>query len=355
MRADRWHQRFARLAFGCASPGHQRFARLAFGCASHGHQRFARLAFGCASHLLARVSAVAERQVRRRAAAFLLLFLAPLLAVSACGARRVVVPVVTDPSALSIPPGARGLTTPQTALDGIAAVLVKELGLPLPGAVTAYLYDSSSSFEHGLVNDARVAPVRAAELSVFAFGIARRGQVLLNTEAAGVNVEWLRLIAHELTHVAQFELAGGEGRGEQWLAEGMADWVAFTALQRLGVDDLARRRVTAFGGVRRQAALARSRLDLETLGSPRAFTIRHQQEGSLPTYQLAFLMADYLIRRDGFARLVQYFRLLAGTDRVVAFEQSFGQSIERFEAEILAHLRTHAPADATSSPSALPR
>ena len=174
--------------------------------------------------------------VRRSSAALLLLLLVPLIAVSACGAGRIVVPVSTDPAMLAIPRGSLLLTTPQATLDGIAAVLVKELGLPLPVAVNAYLYDSSTSFEHGLVNDARVAPVRAAELSVFAFGIARRGQVLLNTEAAGVNVEWLRLIAHELTHVAQFELSGGEGRGEQWLAEGMADWVAFTALERLGVD-----------------------------------------------------------------------------------------------------------------------
>jgi len=309
----------------------------------------------CVNPLAAVPSFVLGPGDRRRMAAFLFLLLVPLLTVSACGASRVVVPVLTNPAALAMPRGALTLTTPQATLDGIAAVLVKELGLPLPGAVTAYLYDSSSSFEHGLVNDARVTPVRAAELSVFAFGIARRGQVLLNTEAAGVNVEWLRLIAHELTHVAQFELAGGEGRGEQWLAEGMADWVAFTALERLGADSLARRRVLATAGVRRQAALARSRLDLQTLGSPRAFTIRHQQEGSLPTYQLAFLMADYLIQRDGFPRVVQYYRSLAITDRHVAFEGSFGQTIDAFEAEILAHLQTRSTPDPATAPAASPR
>ena len=38
--------------------------------------------------------------------------------------------------------------------------------------------------------------------------------------------------------------------------------------------------------------------------SSRGFTVRHLKEGSLPTYQLAFLMADYLITRDGFDRTV---------------------------------------------------
>ena len=32
------------------------------------------------------------------------------------------------------------------------------------------------------------------------------------------------------THLSQIELAGDEGCGARWLAEGMADWVAFTVL-----------------------------------------------------------------------------------------------------------------------------
>ena len=55
----------------------------------------------------------------------------------------------------------------------------------------------------------------------------------LRGRLAGGGSEWLRLIAHELTHVSQFELAGGEGRAEQWLAEGMAEHVAFQVLERL--------------------------------------------------------------------------------------------------------------------------
>src|SRR6185295_14649374 len=46
----------------------------------------------------------------------------------------------------------------------------------------------------------------------------------------------------------------GEGRAEQWLAEGMAEWAAFTVLERLGLDTLAERRAAALGHVREQAA-----------------------------------------------------------------------------------------------------
>jgi hypothetical protein len=83
-----------------------------------------------------------------------------------------------------------------------------------------------------------------------------------------------------------------------------------------------------------------ARLDLETLGSPRGFTVRHLKEGSLPTYQLAFLMADYLIERDGFGRVVDYFRAFGKSqNRHANFERAFKQSIDQFEQEILGHLK----------------
>jgi len=44
----------------------------------------------------------------------------------------------------------------------------------------------------------------------------------------------LRLIAHELTHVSQIELAVAKDAGEQWLAEGMAEWVAFSTSSAWG-------------------------------------------------------------------------------------------------------------------------
>ena len=75
--------------------------------------------------------------------------------------------------------------------------------MPVPSPVTVYVYDSRAVFERGLVQDAHVSPARAAELSDFAIGIGKRRQLLLNDEGAErAGREWLRLIAHELAHVA---------------------------------------------------------------------------------------------------------------------------------------------------------
>ena len=270
------------------------------------------------------------------------LLMVALVVVAGCGSGRVVLPVTIDPNAQVSPADSRDLTNHERAVQGIAAILSKDLKLPMPERVTVYVYSSRQVFEQGLIRDAHVSPVRAAELSDFAIGVGRRRQLLFNDEAYDHRGrEWLRLIAHELAHVSQIELAQGEGRAEQWLAEGMAEWIAFNVLERLSLDTVQNRRSIAAAGIRTHAALVAAKLDLDTLGTPRGFTVRHLKEGSLPTYQLAFLMTDYLITRDGFDRTVQYFKGFGqGGGRRDTFRFAFHQTLEQFEDEVLAHLKT---------------
>ena len=261
------------------------------------------------------------------------------LLAAGCAGGRTVVPVTMEPATLPIPKSAHEFLTHEHAVRGIAAILTRDLHLPVPHEVTVYVYSSRQIFEDGLVRDGRVSRLRAAELSDFAAGIGKRRQLLLHHEGAVSSAEWLRLVAHELTHVSQIEMAGGEGRAEQWLAEGMAEWTAFHVLERLRLDTLLRRRSVAMQGVRRHPALAEGRLDLETLGSPSGFTNRHLRDGSQATYQLVFLLADQLIQREGFDTLIEYFdSFRTRIDRSANFRAAFGQSLPEFEQEALAHL-----------------
>lgn len=254
---------------------------------------------------------------------------------------RVVVPLQLDPS-LAAPTDARALRTTDDAVRGIAAIMAKSFGLPVPDSVTVLVYGGRRAFEQGLMRDARVSPVQAAQLSDFAIGVGARGQVLLNDQPTDrTQREWLRLIAHELTHVSQIELTGGEGRGEQWLAEGMAEWVAFSTLEHLGLDTLEHRRQAARAGIRSHVTLLQGKLDLEARGTPRGFTAWHLQEGSIPVYQLAFLMTDYLVERRGFEAIRTYFASFRrASDRRKNFDAAFGESLTDFEADVLVRLKT---------------
>src|SRR2546422_3496973 len=136
-----------------------------------------------------------------------------------------------QPAAL-VTSGAVDLSSHEATVRGIAGVIVRDLGLPLPETVTVYVYSSRQVFEQGLVDDGRVSRIRAAELSDFAVGVGKRRQLLLHHEPNVGGAEWVRLVAHELAHVSQIELAEGEGRVEQWLAEGLAGGGALPGLER---------------------------------------------------------------------------------------------------------------------------
>jgi hypothetical protein len=224
------------------------------------------------------------------------------------------------------------------AVEEIITVMA-DLGLALPTEVDVHVYDSQMAFHRGLRQDAYVNPDRVDEIAAFAAGLARPNRVLLHSRAAKGKREWRRLIAHELTHVSQFALAGGDGRADQWLAEGMAERVAFEVLERLGLDTLAERRSRALAAARQHPSFWTGRVDLIALGSPREFTLRHQRDGSMATYQLSFLMADYLIARAGMPAVLDYFRRCRTLDRERAFSITFGQPVPAFEAEVLRHLR----------------
>jgi hypothetical protein len=256
----------------------------------------------------------------------------------------VAVPLWLDPLSLTAPTDARTLRTTDEAVRGIAAIMTKSLGLPVPDRVVVHVYDGRSAFEQGLMRDGRVSPGQASRLSDFAIGVSARGQVLLNGQPADrTQRERLRLIAHELTHVSQIELAGGEGRGEQWLAEGMAEWVAFATLERLSLDTLERRRHASMAGLRTHVTLLQGGLDLQAHGTPQGFAAWHRREGSIPVYQVAFLITDYLIERHGFDGMRAYFASFKRSgDRRGNFDAAFGLSLDDFGADALARLKTAA-------------
>jgi hypothetical protein len=227
----------------------------------------------------------------------------------------------------------------RAGVEQVVGVLL-DLGLPLPAEVDVHVYDTHAQFHRGLREQAYVSPDRVEEIAAFAAGLARPGRVLLYARAVKGPREWHRLIAHELTHVSQFSLAGGDGRADQWLAEGLAERIAFETLERLGLDSLADRRARAFVAARQHPGFARGRLDLVALGSPREFTLRHQRDGSLQTYQLSFVMADYLLARAGMPAMLDYFRRCRTVERERAFAAAFGQTVAAFETEMLRYLRS---------------
>ncbi len=235
------------------------------------------------------------------------------------------------------------LTSYKTASEVIAEIMEGELRIPLPREVTVFVYPTRGAYAHGLVEHGGIASARAAEIADYALGLGQPRRLFINDEAlrGAPPRAWLGVVAHELTHVAQYELSGGRrGRSDQWLREGMADWVAGFVLERLGESTLRQERERAL------AALARSRdllpggeIHLADLATPKGWETRHLQRDDQLTHRLALVLAHDLIRERGLASLVTYFRGFARSDdRLGNFRHAFGMEPADFESRALDRL-----------------
>jgi hypothetical protein len=263
-----------------------------------------------------------------------------------CARATQVVPVRIDPD---VAPGRalRSVRGYESAIHGIARLMVAELRLPLPSRLTVFVYPTRIEFERGLAREMDLPPARAAMIADSAVGLGQARRVFINDEALrGVpRRAWLGLVAHELTHVAQYELAGGRrGRSEQWLREGMADWVAAWILERLGEASTHEWRQRALGAVAAVGTDARhGPSNLVVLGHPRGWKGRLLAAGRAPTYGVAFLLTDGLVRDHGLNGLIAYFRAFAESDdRFEHFRRAFGESLGEFERRALDRIRREA-------------
>lgn len=272
---------------------------------------------------------------------------AAALALALAGRARAtqVLPVQIDPDS-TLTPIPRAVRGYESAVRTIAHLMVAELRLPLPGRLMVFVYPTRAEYEQGLIREGGLSTTGAARIAGTSLGLAQQRRLFVNDEAlrGAPRRVWLGLIAHELTHVGQYELAGGRrGRSEQWLREGMADWVAARILDRLGEADVDERRGRALRTMVAAETDSQQPLDLVVLGHPRGWRTHVSEVGTAATYGLAFLLTDELVRRHGFDGLITYFRAFAGSDdRFGHFQRAFGESLYEFAPRALDRVRVEA-------------
>jgi hypothetical protein len=216
------------------------------------------------------------------------------------------------------------------ALAAIVRVFERDLGLPAVDA-TLVLFPTRRSFEEGLL-EIGYPPRLARDASSFdAIGGAK---AILVSGPSVARFDWeqrVRLLAHELVHTLQYQLAGGtRGASEQWLREGFADWIACRVMARLGygsVESMEEPVLAQLAEVRFGATPTPLR-ELSTFPQ----WVEAQRRFEPPLYAQAFVAAELLIDTHGLAALVNYFERFATTrDREAAFTASFRVDLADFE------------------------
>lgn len=219
----------------------------------------------------------------------------------------------------------------------VTAVVEAELGLAAVDAMLV-LCPHQRAFENALVEDGM--PVELAhQVARTLDAVGRPGKVLIKESSLGT-LRWPRrilVLAHELVHTVQYTLAGGRrSTSEQWLREGLAEWVSWRVIEHLRMGSLAAHRRHA----EQRLAAARRTHALPALSALRTgpeLLAELARDRTVPVYDQAFLAVDMLIAEHGVQAVVEYFRRFATSDdREASFLDSFGESHAAFEERFVA-------------------
>ena len=211
------------------------------------------------------------------------------------------------PTRRSSPSDSRELTNHERAVQGISPPSSsKDLKLPMPERVTVYVYSSRQVFEQGLIRDAqRVAGARGRAERL---RDRRRPPPPAPLQRRGVRSPRPRVAAAHRARARARRRRSSSPRARAAPSSGSPK--AWRSGSRSTCSSGSGSTPCRTAAASPPPAFARTRRSWPRSSTstrsarPAGFTVRHLKEGSLPTYQLAFLMADYLITRDGFDRTV---------------------------------------------------
>jgi hypothetical protein len=258
------------------------------------------------------------------------------------------------------PPPPYGRKDYPQALAAIASVMSRDFKLPIAN-VSVTVYPSKHSYEAGAVADALadreqlqqqlgpsatipteaefIAARQRSAVSSVALGNYRR--ILIDDSRAVKSSwdEWVRLLAHELTHSAQRELISGRlSSSDQWLREGFAEWVGYQVADKFGAQSFTQSRQRALDAI----ATARSYQtfpSLSQLARNSDWTTWSRTLGRAGTYGQSLIAVDLLIEDKGVATVVNYFRLFGkSNNREKNFRIAFGETLANFEERFHRHL-----------------
>ena len=269
-----------------------------------------------------------------------------------------IIPSVLDSSK----PPSVGTKDYAAAVAAIMFVMVRDFGLPVIDGGSVTLYPSQTSYEAGVVAHStenierlrkqlgpRAKPVNESAVvsaaTITAVGSNAVGmykKVLVN-EWRVIKYswpEWVRVLAHELTHTATIELFDGRlALPDQWLNEGFAEWVGYKVVESFGSQHFAVSRKLALDSI----ATATTYQTFPALGqlarNPDWITWSRTL-GRAATYGQAFIAVDFLIKEKGISSVIEYYRLFKKlNNRERNFATAFGESVSGFDGRFSEHLK----------------
>lgn len=296
--------------------------------------------------------------IRKSALYLVWLSLAWGMCLSGCASTPLVLTV--PPRADAVRPPAYGSQDYSGALAAIVSVMERDLKLP-PVEASVTLYFSQTSYESGVVAESekdlerlrqqlgpRANQLREEELvfsarrfAVSSVAVGMYKKVLVNEGRLAKYpwAEWVKVLAHELTHTIERNLV--EGRltaSDQWLREGFAEWVGYQVADTFGAETFAKSRDRILDSIA-NAKSYQTFPSLTQLTRNAEWLTWSKTLGRAATYGQALIAVDLLVEQKGLPAVVEYFRLFGKlNNRERNFTMAFGEPISAFGGKFTKHL-----------------
>ncbi len=202
-----------------------------------------------------------------------------------------------------------------------------EFGLTLDHDVRLVLTATKEDFAASLVRQGSHTEEGAADRADKSVGVSLRGRIVEDLSRQKNLAAKVFVAAHELTHQFQDQLSEGRHNVARWLSEGVADYMAARAVEvsKLGKVSVLRARWA------KTVVDAAEPPSLTVLRSFADWRAAENRFGGALIYNLADMAVLRLVELKGERALFDYFRRLRDRDAPQAFQEAFGQDLDRFE------------------------
>ena len=272
------------------------------------------------------------KQISQRLLPWLALCLLTLLLLTGCVSAA---PDKTPPPPLLSIESGPDITPEETADFQQAArattAYYQEQGLQLKKPVTLVLTRNRQAFLTESINRFKVSELEVHKAAKAVDALAGDHLIVFNVDGTPTTRQRVFILAHELTHQYQRELAGVNAGGVKWMLEGMAEAVGAQLVARAGFFSVPQYKNNWQTGI----TMSPQKPFLSELRTSTGWSNSLSTYGGPLTYKTAGLANLILLERYGTPKIITYFRELnRGATPEAAFRQAFDLDMGQFENEI---------------------
>ncbi|MDR3591771.1 MAG: hypothetical protein P4N41_19120 [Negativicutes bacterium] len=216
------------------------------------------------------------------------------------------------------------------AADDTVAFFRENSGLQLNQGVNILLTPDRKAYIREIVDRFKISEPEAERVSLGTHALTGGRLIIVDMSGVPTVRQKTFLIAHELTHQIQRQIAGSQAGQVKWLLEGMAETTGAQVVSRRGYLSLDEYRNNWRSGLQQAA----DKPDLAELKSADGWSASLARYGSAATYKTAGLAAMTLTERFGQQKVLDYFSGLGrGESPEDSFQKAFGIPMADFIAE----------------------